>query len=247
MTEWFENEAFWKELYPLLFPEKAFDAAEGEVEKIIALLGFEGRTILDLACGPGRHSIAFARKGYRVTGVDRTAFYLEKARSLSSASGVEVEWVEEDMREFVRPDAYDLAISYYTSFGYFEDKDDDLRVLRNIHGNLRKGGVCLLELVGKEWVSRELQPATVHDLEDGRIVFERHVVVDGWSRIRNDWFLIDGDRVKSFRFTHTVYSGQEIRDRLDRSGFTGIRLFGDLEGNEYGPKARRLVAVARRP
>ena len=57
-------------------------------------------------------------------------------------------------------------------------------------------------------------------------------------------FLIEGTAVRSFRFHHTVYSGQELKDRLHNVGFQEVRLFGDQDGNEYGVDATRLVAVA---
>jgi hypothetical protein len=59
-----------------------------------------------------------------------------------------------------------------------------------------------------------------------------------------EWFLIKDRTVKSFRFHHTIYSGQELKDRLSQVGFHSIKLFGDLDGTEYGPDARRLIAVA---
>jgi ubiquinone/menaquinone biosynthesis C-methylase UbiE len=62
------------------------------------------------------------KKGFRVTGVDRTAFLLEKARMRAAVAQVEISWVLQDMREFVRPDAFDPIISMSTSFGYFEDR-----------------------------------------------------------------------------------------------------------------------------
>ena len=244
MTEWFENEAFWDELYPFLFPEKAFDVAPEEVEKILRLVDFQGSTVLDLACGPGRHSVALAKKGYRVTGVDRSSFYLEKARSRGRDAKATVEWVQEDMRRFARPDSFDLALSLFTSFGYFDDKEDDLRVLGNLCSSLREDGVCVLDMVGKEWLAREFQPTLSTRLEDGRLVVQQHEVIEDWTRIRNVWHLIDGEKVRSFRFQHRVYSGEELKDRLRRSGFGRVQLFGDLDGNEYGTKAKRLVAAA---
>ena len=57
MDQWFDNEEFWQDLFPFLFSEDKFAAAEQEVEALIRLSDFRGRTVLDLACGPGRHSI----------------------------------------------------------------------------------------------------------------------------------------------------------------------------------------------
>jgi len=62
----------------------------------------------------------------------------------------------------------------------------------------------------------------------------------------DEWILIKDGTAKSFRFHHTIYSGQELKDRLSQVGFQKIRLFGDLDGTEYGPDARRLIAVANK-
>ena len=52
----------------------------------------------------------------------RSAFHLEKAKARARAAAETIEWVQEDMRRFVRPDTYDLAISLYTSFGFFTNR-----------------------------------------------------------------------------------------------------------------------------
>ena len=81
MSEWFENEDFWTEMYPYMFPEERLEAAEAEVEKILSLVEFSGTHVLDLCCGPGRHATILAERGFSVTGVDTTAFLLQKARA----------------------------------------------------------------------------------------------------------------------------------------------------------------------
>jgi hypothetical protein len=53
--------------------------------------------------------------------------------------------------------------------------------------------------------------------------------------------------VKNFKFHHTVYSGLELRDRLERAGFVDVALRGNLDGDEYGPDAERLIAIGRKP
>ena len=122
MPEWFEDEAFWDKIYPFLFTDRKLEAAESEVESVLELAGLEQGDVLDLACGPGRHVVTLAKRGFRVTGVDLSPFLLRKARERARAENVDVEWVQEDMRRFVRPESFDLAISLFTSFGYFEAK-----------------------------------------------------------------------------------------------------------------------------
>jgi hypothetical protein len=84
-------------------------------------------------------------------------------------------------------------------------------------------------------------------LTDGSLLVQRHEIFDDWRRIRNEWLMIRGGSVKSFTFHHTIYSGQELRDRLEQVGFTGVTLCGSLNGDEYGRTAAWLVAVARKP
>ena len=150
MPEWFEDEAFWDKIYPFLFTDRKLEAAESEVESVLELAGLEQGDVLDLACGPGRHAVTLAKRGFRVTGVDLSPFLLRKARERARAENVDVEWVQEDMRRFVRPESFDLAISLFTSFGYFEGKDDDLEILRNMHKSLRSEGVLVMEMAGRE-------------------------------------------------------------------------------------------------
>jgi 2-polyprenyl-3-methyl-5-hydroxy-6-metoxy-1,4-benzoquinol methylase len=189
-----------------------------------------------------------AQKAFHVTGVDRTAFLLEKARMRAAAARVDIAWLQQDMRRFVRPKAFDLVISMMTSFGYFEDRKDDLQLLRNMLTNLKPGGACVIDLKGKECVARSLQPVTAEACDDGTITVKRSRVVDDWTRVRNELLVIrEGQPNRTYSFDTTVYSGQELRDRLESAGFVEVKLYGNLNGDEYGLNAQRLIAVARKP
>ena len=244
--EWFEEEEFWRELYPYMFPPDRMEAAREQVDQIIELAGLPGRAVLDLCCGPGRHAVEFARRGWVVTGVDRTRFLLDRAQERASGAGIVVEWVQEDMRQFLRPAVFDLACSLFTSFGYFADEEDDRRVLRNVHKSLKAGGVFVLEMLGKERLARVWQSAQCTDYPDGALLLQRPQLRDDWTRVHNEWTLLKDGRARTFHFEHAVYSGRELKDRLLTCGFSEVRLFGDLQGAPYGLDAARLVAVARK-
>jgi SAM-dependent methyltransferase len=247
-TEWFDDDSFWIDQYPVMFSDQRFAEAADHTEKLITLVNPQGREVLDLGCGPGRFAIPLAQKGFRVTGVDRTAFLLEKARMRAEAAQVEIGWVQQDMREFSRPAAFDLIISMLTSFGYFEDREDDLTVLRNMLRNLKPGGACVIDVKGKEDVARTLQPTTAEVRQDGTIVVKRCQVIDDWTRVRNEVIVIrEGQERRTFNFDVTLYSGQELRDRLESVGFSDVKLYGNLSGGKYGLNAERLIAVGRKP
>ena len=67
------------------------------------------------------------------------------------------------------------------------------------------------------------------------------------STVRVEWILIRNGSAKTFRFHFTIYSGQELKDRLASAGFINVKLYGNFEGDEYGPGTKRLIAVAEKP
>jgi SAM-dependent methyltransferase len=244
--EWFEDERFWESTYPFIFTEERFAAAEAEVPDLAKLSGSPFGRVLDLCCGPGRHSIPLARQGAQVTAVDRSPFLLEKARSRAESEKLEIEWVQEDMRLFVRPEAFDLAINLFTSFGYFGD-EEDLTVLRNVFRSLVPGGFFVIDVMGKEvLLARGFAPSAVDKQPDGSIWVQTREIIDDWYRIRSHWFLIRDQKVSEATFDTALYSGRELADRLKQAGFGNVKLFGSLGGIPYDLKAQRLVAVAQK-
>src|SRR5206468_9945619 len=128
---------------------------------------------LDLCCGPGRHIVPLAKRGFDVTAVDRTSFLLEKARVRAAEQKLAVEFVQSDMREFSRAQTFDLIINIFTSFGYFEDQNDDLKVLQLVHQNLKFGGMFVLDMISKEWLAANYQSAMATKLENGALLVQR--------------------------------------------------------------------------
>jgi SAM-dependent methyltransferase len=244
--DWFESEDFWRDFYPYMFSAERFAAAKDEVSRIMALTQCSGGSLLDLCCGPGRHAVEFAQRGFRVTGVDRSQFLLDKARERASEAGTSIEWMKEDMRNFVRPGSFDLACNLFTSFGYFKDAEEDLMVLRNIHESLKETGVLVIDVIGKERLARTWQNTISSELPDGSLLVQRPQLRDDWTRIYSEWTLIKNGKAQSFGFEHTIYSGRELKDRLLSCGFEQVQLFGDLLGAPYNLDATRLVAVARK-
>jgi SAM-dependent methyltransferase len=246
MVEWFEDESFWSELYPFMFPEERFHLAEEQIEKVLSLVGYKEGVVLDLCCGPGRHSLALAKRGIEVTAVDRSEFLLRKAKEEAAKLNLEIEFVSDDMRQFVRSDSFSLVLNMFTSFGYFDDKEDDLKVLQNAYQSLKPGGTILIELLGKEPLARRYLATISTELGDGLLLIQRHEIGEDWTRCRNEWILVKDGAAKSFNFQTRLYSGQEMKDILQRAGFEEVKVFGDLDGNKYGVDAERLIAVGQK-
>jgi SAM-dependent methyltransferase len=244
--EWFEEEAFWRDLYPYMFPPERLAAAARQVEQILSLTGLDGGRVLDLCCGPGRHAIEFARRGFDVTGVDRSQFLLDRAGERAIEAGVSIDWVVSDMRRYRSPAAFDLACNLFTSFGYFPHEADNSRVLRNTCKNLAPGGIFFLEMLGKERLARVWQHVMTAEYPDGAMLVQRPEVRADWSRLHNSWTLMKDGAYRTYEFEHSIYSGRELKDMLLHAGFAEVKLYGSFEGAPYGLEALRLIAIARK-
>jgi SAM-dependent methyltransferase len=245
-AQWFEDDAFWAAFTPTMFGDERWQMATRDAEPLTKLLRLKpGARVLDLCCGPGRFSIELARHGFRVTGVDLTVLYLKEARKRARQEKLDVEFVRSDMRRFVRPGAFDACINMFTSFGYFENPADDLRVCWHVLQSLRPGGRFLIQAAGKEWLARNFQPTDWREDAGAFILEERHVA-PGWTGLENRWVLIQKGKAREFRFFLRVYSGAELRDLLRRAGFRRVDIYGGLSGVPYDHTTRWLVAVGRK-
>ncbi len=241
---WHDDDLFWQTFESEMFTAERLDAAPQEIDQLVGLLDLQpGAKVLDLCCGVGRHSLELARRGFKITGLDRTASYLEQARKKAESENLEVDLVLGDARKFCALEEFDAVINMFTAFGYFEGACDDKRVLLNAYASLKRGGKLLIEMVGKEVLARIFQPRDWHE-HNGRIFLRETEVTQDWSWIKNRWILLEDGEQKEFSFGHRVYSAVELTGLLKRCGFSEVKVFGDLEGSPYDHQAQRLVVVA---
>jgi SAM-dependent methyltransferase len=240
--DWYLDDDFWRNFGSLMFHADTFARGQEEVQQLLGLLDGRPQTVLDLGCGPGRHALPLADAGLSVTAVDTSPSLLEQLATERGDRAIEI--VEADMREFSRPAAFDLVIVMWTSFGYFTDEADHRRVLDNIRSSLAPDGRVVLDLVGLEYLCRNLEPVHLTEYDDGRILVERPDLTDNMTRLTNQWMLIDGDRVHEHTFSHRVWSAGEIRWLLARAGLTVETIHGDYAGGAYDLDSERLIVIA---
>lgn len=243
---WHEDDAFWETWESAMFSHRRWEVTPVEVDGIVSLLNIQpGLRVLDLCCGPGRHSLELTRRGFHVTGVDRTQHYLDGAIEQAEKEDLDVEFVQEDMRTFCRPDTYDAVVNLFTSFGYFEDPEEDRRVAVNVYRSLKSGGLFLMDTMGKEVLARVFQEREWHEV-DGIIVLQERKVSRNWGWMWNRWIMLKGNERIETELSHRLYAATEIVSLLKDCGFTSVDVYGDYNGSPYDHNARRMVAVARK-
>ena len=147
------------------------------------------------------------------------------------------------MRNLRRSDSFDIVLNLYTSFGFFSARDDDKLVLDNVYSSLKPGGRLLMDMMGKEILTRVFQERSWSEI-DGVIYLEERKIEDGWEMIRDKCTIIQDGNKKEYTFRHRIYSGVELSSLLHYVGFESVKVVGDLKGNPYDNTAKRLVAVA---
>ncbi|MDC7226626.1 MAG: methyltransferase domain-containing protein [Spirochaetales bacterium] len=247
--EWFKNPEFWKIYKPLMFDPDRMEDTPLETGRIVELAGINPSSdILDLCCGEGRHMIELAKLGHRVTGVDITDPYLERGRKNAADAGVDVRFIKQDVRSFTEENRYDFAMNYFTSFGYFDDVEDDLIFCSNACRSLKSGGSFLIDTIGKETAALHFKE-TEWFQRDGYLIMLEYKITDGWTHIENRWMFVSDDHSEpavlyETVFRHRLYSAIEMADLLNRAGFSEVRFFGALDGRPYDHRAERMLTLA---
>ena len=212
------------------------------------LLGLgKGHRVLDCPCGQGRLTIPLAKMGLETTGLDITASFLEQGREEAARQGLKVDFIRQDMRRIDFEGQFDAVVNWFTSFGYFSDREN-LEFCRRVRRSLKPGGQFLIEVLNKTWVLSHFQSGHDENIAGVRIV-SRCRWDQRTHRMHNVWKLFDADQQsETLRFNLRIYSGPELRALLRQAGFRDIRLFAHWAKGaaRLTRHSQRFIALARR-
>lgn len=235
--------------------ERRRSAADEEVAAIVEALDreFDHRpvTVLDAACGIGRHVVAFAGRGLSVTGFDLSGTYVDRARERVESAGLgdRVELFEGDLRNVGSFDGeYDLVASLWNSFGYFDDATN-AEVLAGFRSRLAPGGTLVLEVTSRDALLWEFPGDSVSETDDGLTVARWSYDV-GSSRYEVEHSVFDREGEELVHrgtgtFRVRAYSPPEIEGICRRAGFEEVRVRGHYDGHDPTVEDDRLVVLAR--
>ncbi|WP_010271006.1 class I SAM-dependent methyltransferase [Paenibacillus senegalensis] len=240
--EWFE-ESFGQD-YLLVYKHRDFQGARQEVQRMIGWLGLKpGAEVLDLCCGMGRHSLALADQGYRVTGMDLSEVLLSKARQKDEKQ--QVRWIHGDMREVPLEQPFDAVVNLFTSFGYFDQETDNSKVIKEISRLLRPDGCFLMDYLNAGYVKEHLVPYSER-IEEGIRIEEKRVVEEGFVRktIRLEE---PGKAGRTYKEQVRLYTLADFQEMFDQAGLVLDHIYGDYEAGPYeAALSPRLIMIGRK-
>lgn len=235
--------------------EKIADLQATQLMKL-ANLGPKSR-VLDMAGGAGRIALPLARRGLEVTVQDLSSKLLQKGQQNAAVEKLNIDWVERDMRAPTGAN-YDAVISIFTSFGYFDDDDENTRVLLEARKVLAPGGCLILDVTNRDMRISSQKPRKWKCL-NGLLLLEDHefdLSLSRWKLTRTligsapaiaDVYGSDGPipGSKSVYYNIRIYSPHELVRLLGIAGFSEIHQFASLNGDKLKQDSWRIVTVAR--
>jgi len=182
-----------------------------------------------------------------VTGLDLSDYHLRLARKTAREAGVKVRWLRRDMRDIPFDGELDAVINMFSAFGYFEDDEEDFKVLAAVSRALKPGGRFLIDTMNREWLVRRYQDTDWREHDDGLITMERRHLDLLTSQNESLWMLItpDGQR-RTHRISFRLYTLTELAGMLSRAGLAVRRTWGGFDGREYGLNSRRMIVLAEK-
>jgi SAM-dependent methyltransferase len=237
------------DLYLRLLPPNTLSRTRREVEFLTRelLIGPQS-SVLDLACGHGRHSIELASRGAQMTGVDLSRVFLERALREAERRSVETRFMVGDMRDINFESRFDAAFCLGTSFGYFDDRTN-FEVVSSLFRSLRPGGRLVIETVNRDYITQNVPRRRWWDIEE-LIVREEVEFNARTSRLINQRTIVDGStRSWEQHISVRLYAAHELCSMLAMAGFQLLSLCGDVaHPGVFMPGLNRSVIVtAQRP
>jgi len=169
--DWYAN-WFDTPYYHILYKDRDDKEAQGFMNHLTSYLKLsENAEILDLACGKGRHSIYLNKLGYQVTGADLSASSIAYAKQFENKT---LQFKEHDMC-YPLPNKFDAVFNLFTSFGYFEREEDNLRTIKAIKAELKENGVGVIDFLNSEKVIKDLVPSETKIVSGITFHIEKHI------------------------------------------------------------------------
>jgi SAM-dependent methyltransferase len=240
--EWF-SEWFDTSYYHTLYKHRDYSEASEFIDNITQFLQLKSNTSCwDLCCGKGRHSIYLNKKGYKVVGTDLSEQSIIEANKSANAT---LDFYTQDMRTLFRTNYFDVVFNLFTSFGYFDKQQDDLRVFSSVYKSLKPKGLFVFDFLNAQCVRNNFV-AKMESTIDG-MTFHITKTIENNTVIKNIDFT-DSNKVFHFEERVKLFDKSYFDGLAQECGFTLLHTFGNyqLETFDLQTSSRLILVLQKR-
>jgi SAM-dependent methyltransferase len=239
--DWFIN-WFNSKYYHILYKSRNKNEASDFIKNIISNLPLKSnKSVLDLGCGNGRHSISLGNYFKLVHGIDISSLNILLANENKKEN---LKFFISDMRNFDTNTKYEYIFNLFTSFGYFKKNEDNIKVLKSCYNHLNKNGLLFIDFLNSEKIKMTIN-GSKESKDISGIRFNIH------KQIINNYIvkkieIKDGDTVYDFQEKVQLLNIEDFKKMFEISGFEIISSYGDYQMNPYDLNSSRLILCAKK-
>lgn len=222
---------------------------ESDAEDLVKLISgnielFPNAAVLDMACGTGRHSMLFAKNGFNVTAVDLSKKMISTASQKAKDENLKINFLQSDLRQFAHNGKFDLIVNLFTSFGYFQNDEDNFKIFEIAYNQLHNNGYFVLDYFNKYYLEKNLVPYSKEKILDYDVIQYRRI--EG-QRVIKEIIIKDNGQTKNYLESVKMFSKTEIINELMKTGFAIEKTFGDFQGNTFDEfESSRIIIIAKK-
>lgn len=210
--------------------------------------------ILELCCGTGRLTLPIAKDGYDICGVDYTLSMLGQAKAKSAEAGLDIRFVEADIRTLDLKEKYDLIFIPFNSIHHLYTNEDLFKAFNAVKSHLKDGGLFLLDCFNPNIqyiveAEKEQKKIATYITDDGRDVLIRQTMrYENCTQInRIEWhYFINGKFHSIQNLDMRMFFPQELDSYLEWAGFNVIHKFGGFEEEVFEDKSEKQIFVCKK-
>lgn len=209
--------------------------------------------ILELCCGTGRLTVPIAKAGYNICGVDYTSSMLEQAKVKASEAGLEINFIEADIRSLNLQEKFDFIFIPFNSIHHLYKNEDLFKALNGVKNHLKEGGLFLLDCFNPniQYIvegEKEQRKIAEYTTEDGRAVLIKQTMrYESATQInRIEWhYFINGEFHSIQNLDMRLFFPQELDSYLEGAGFEITHKFGSFEEERFENKSEKQIFVCK--
>jgi SAM-dependent methyltransferase len=238
---WFKD-WFNSPYYHILYGKRDVTEAETLIRLLIKYLNpAQGATFLDLACGKGRHSRHISAMGYNTYGIDLSVHSIEEAKQYESE---QLHFDVHDMRTVYKHDFFDYVLNLFTSFGYFDDSEDNAKTIQAVSESMKEQAVFVQDYFNAKKIKSNFKFSEKKEVNG--ILFDINKHIEGNDIIKTIHFIDNGIEHR-FREQVALFELNDFQKMYQAAGLKIVACFGDYQLNPFDDElSERLIIISKK-